>query len=231
MDIAGWVRSFWRPLTMAPKSSRRAFFVLVLWIALICLSIAFVDRAASTFSYTHFQRPIVMVWLTHLVDPLEPLAIIGLALAGLAALASDWRPGERGRGVLAACIAILVSVATKEELKYFFGRTWPETWINNNPSWIQNHVHGFFILHGGQGWASFPSGHTTQMAALATVLWLVYPRLRWLAVTLVAAVAIGLWGSDFHFIGDILAGALIGAASGAGSIALMCRRAPAVEAQ
>ncbi|HVU36514.1 MAG TPA: phosphatase PAP2 family protein [Opitutaceae bacterium] len=208
----------------SPRSSLRSLLLLFVCLVLIVCSIAYVDRAAATFSYEHLHRPAAAVWLTHLVDPLQPLAILGLAGSGLAALVGGWRPGERGRTLLALCAAILIAVATKEELKYLFGRTWPETWVANNPSWIRDHVFGFTFLHGGQGWASFPSGHTTQMSAVAGVVWVAAPRWRWLGVLLVALVTLGLWAADFHFVGDILAGATLGGSCGVGTHALICRR-------
>jgi membrane-associated phospholipid phosphatase len=160
---------------------------------------------------------------THIVDPLRLMATLGLAGAAFAAVFRGWRPGERGRTLIAGGLAILVSAEFKELLKYLFGRTWPETWIANNPSWITNQAYGFHLLHGGEGWSSFPSGHTTLMASLAAVIWLRLPRLRWLAVTLVAVVALGLWGSDYHFVGDIIAGAFLGSACGVGLVAVVCR--------
>lgn len=205
------------------RSGLRAVLAFVVAVVLICLAIAFVDRPASTWSYQHLHRPYAMDRLTHLVDPLQPLAIAGLAVVTLAVLLGGYVPGKAGQAVLAASLAILVSVAIKEQLKSFFGRTWPETWVNDNPSWIRDHVFSFNLMHGGQGWASFPSGHTTQMAALATVLWLTYPRLRWLGVLLVAAVVIGLWGSDYHWVGDILAGGTLGVCCGVGMVGLVCR--------
>jgi membrane-associated phospholipid phosphatase len=142
-----------------------------------------------------------------------------LCAAGLAAAFRGWRPAEPGRIAIAASLAILVSFEIKEQLKHLFGRTWPETWTDDNPSWIRDHAYGLHPLHGGGGWESFPSGHTTQIAALAAVAWLGLPRLRWLGVALVA---FGLWGSDYHFVGDILAGAFVGVAYGAGMVALLC---------
>lgn len=203
---------------------RRTVIALVAYLIFVLLAIVLVDRAASTWSYSHLHRPTLLVWFTHLVDPLQPLAILGLLITGVMALCG-WRPGRHGRALILACLAILVSVAIKEQLKYLCGRTWPETWVNGNPSWIRDGVFGFFWLHGGQGWASFPSGHTTQMAALSTVAWLKYPVARWLAVVLVLLVAVGLWGSDFHYVGDILAGALLGWSCGYGLVAL-AKRSP-----
>ena len=188
---------------------------------LVGFAVLFVDRAASTWSYEHFHRAAVFDWLTHIVDPLRLAAVLGLAGAGFAAVFCGWRPAEHGRTLIAASLAILVSVEIKELLKHLFGRTWPETWIANNPSWIGNHAYGFHLLHNGTGWESFPSGHMTQIVALATVIWLRLPRVRWLGVTLGTLVAIGLWGSDYHFVGDIVAGAFLGAACGIGMVALI----------
>jgi membrane-associated phospholipid phosphatase len=53
------------------------------------------------------------------------------------------------------------------------------------------------------------------------VLWQRVRPLRWLWSTLVAAVAVGLWGANFHFIGDIIAGAYLGAGCAAGVLALL----------
>ena len=60
----------------------------------------------------------------------------------------------------------------KNGLKFVFGRTWPETWVNNNPSFIRDGVYGFNWFHGGAGYASFPSGHMSVTCALAAVLWI-----------------------------------------------------------
>ena len=96
------------------------------------------------------------------------------------------------------------------------GRPGPDTWIDNNPSWIRNHVFGFFPFHGGAGYASFPSGHTTAITAPCAVLWRAAPAFRPLAVVLVALVACGLLVSDYHFVSDVLAG--LGVGTGAASV-------------
>ena len=30
-------------------------------------------------------------------------------------------------------------------MKYAFGRLWPETWVDNNPSWIHDGAYGFSL--------------------------------------------------------------------------------------
>jgi membrane-associated phospholipid phosphatase len=47
-----------------------------------------------------------------------------------------------------------------------------------------------------------------------TVLWLTYPKFRWLYGTLVALVVIGLIGLDYHFVSDVIAGACLGGLTG-----------------
>jgi membrane-associated phospholipid phosphatase len=203
-----------------PRSRTRS--ALIGGMLLVGVAILFVDRAASTWSHNHLHHAAVLDWLTHLVDPLRPAAVMCLAGMGIASVFGGRQLGERGRTLASACLAILVSVEIKEQLKQLFGRSWPETWVNDNPSWIGDHVYAFNFLHGGPGWESFPSGHTTQIAALAAVIWLRIPQIRWLGVALCALVALGLWGSDYHFVGDILAGALLGAVCGIGMVALVC---------
>jgi membrane-associated phospholipid phosphatase len=99
-------------------------------------------------------------------------------------------------------------------LKYAFGRTWPETWIDNNPSLIQNGIFGFNPFHGGPGFASFPSGHVAAVCAVMTVLWWSYTNLRPIYVACVAAVAAGLIGANYHFLSDILSGIFVGVSTG-----------------
>jgi membrane-associated phospholipid phosphatase len=47
-----------------------------------------------------------------------------------------------------------------------------------------------------------------------SVLWICYPRFRALYVICTAAVAIGLIGADFHFLGDVIAGGFLGVSVG-----------------
>ena len=59
--------------------------------------------------------------------------------------------------------AILIAGVLTHELKEVFGRAWPETWIDKNPSYFGNGAYGFFPFHGGRGYASFPSGHRRRL--------------------------------------------------------------------
>ena len=200
---------------------KRVLLFISAWILTTGFCVAFVDRAASSWAHTNLKGCPLFAPLTHLVDPLRPGAALCLIFAGMAALWTRWRPGERGHTMLTACLAIIVSVALKDQLKFVFGRTWPETWVAQNPSWIADGVFGFHLFHGGEGWASFPSGHMTQIAACAAVLWRRIRPWRWLWTSLVALVAIGLFGANYHFVGDMVAGTFLGVATACGALALM----------
>lgn len=203
-----------------PISARPFLIGAVSCAALVLLAIGFVDRPLSTFTHAEFHGQQAFIWLTLIVDPIPPLAVAGLIGAGIAAIAG-WRPGARGRILLATCLATLVALAIKDQLKLLFGRTWPETWTNNNPSWIKDGVFGFEPFHGGNGWYSFPSGHTTLISAPMIVLFLCLPRLRMIWLALIALVVIGLLGADFHWLSDTIAGLYLGTAVAVGMVALM----------
>jgi membrane-associated phospholipid phosphatase len=203
-----------------PTFRRRFYRAALSGVILVGLSIAFIDQRASTWTHAKLHGLAFFQWLTWLVDPILPAAVVVLAGAGLAAI-FGWRPDARSKTLLAGSLAAVIAMVMKEELKFVFGRTWPETWINNNPSWIVNGAYGFHLFHGGQGWASFPSGHMTMITAPMAVLWQRARRLRWLWALLVLAVGIGLFGADYHFIGDMIAGVYLGVACAAGAMGLV----------
>ena len=198
---------------------RWALATLATFVAIV-LAYFFVDRPVSTLAHDSWCRPALAVDLTYGADPWLPVAGLVL-LGGGAAFLAGWRPGPRGRAVLAAAIAILLARVVVDELKVVFGRPWPETWIDRNPSWIGTRTFGMFPFHDGRGYRSFPSGHTVDIAAPAAVLARLAPRLRPLAAAAMVAVGTGLVVSDFHFVSDVLAGAYVGVVVGYGVMALM----------
>lgn len=150
---------------------------------------------------------------THIVDPLMPMAIVLFLAVGLARF-YGWTLSRLAMTALGCSISVIVAETIKAQLKFVFGRTWPETWIHNNPSLIHDNVYGFNFFHGGPGYASFPSGHTTAICAAVSVLWMVYPKFRVIYALAVAAVVIGLLGADYHFVSDVIAGGFLGTTVG-----------------
>jgi membrane-associated phospholipid phosphatase len=182
--------------------------------ALVGLVMEFVDRPIASFSHSVLHRPAWATLLTRISVPPAPLIV--MALVGLLAVGATWMMDRRltqgWRTVLAAACATLLAIFAVFALKYAFGRLWPETWIDNNPSWIRDHKFAFSPFHGGPGYASFPSGHTTRITAPFAVLWQRMPRFRLLWVVPPLLVMVGLLAADFHWLSDCLAGIWLGAA-------------------
>ena len=190
------------------------------WLIAFALTIAFCavsylwfDRPIAFFMHRELGQPVLLAQLPRISEWLVVAASAIFVLLGLRGLTG--RPLSRLEAVILLCgLSIIVASAIKGELKFIFGRTWPETWVGNNPSLIRDGVYGFNFFHGGRGYDSFPSGHTAAVCAAMSVLWLCYHRWRALYVLVVALVVIGLIGSNFHFLSDIVAGGFIGASTG-----------------
>jgi membrane-associated phospholipid phosphatase len=114
----------------------------------------------------------------------------------------------------------MVAIAFEYYLKFLFGRYWPETWIEDNPSLIGSDAYGFHPFHFGEAYGSFPSGHTARTFAVLSVVWLAYPALRWPCIAVCGAVVVGLVGMNYHFVGDTVGGACLGWLTGAYSAGL-----------
>jgi membrane-associated phospholipid phosphatase len=136
--------------------------------------------------------------------PTGILVLLGLAASYLA-------PGfaERLAGPIRRVAAIFITVAAAgladDALKIVFGRARPYLWLAGDDS-------GFGFFRYGSKFASFPSGHTTTSVAAALALGAVLPRWRplfFLAALLIALSRIVL---DVHYLSDVIAGALLGAA-------------------
>ena len=185
-----------------------------LTVAMIVASYLWFDQPVAYFVHDHdFRRWAWLAALTHIPD----LLVIGSVVVLLAApfmLARPDGPSRAGRVPLAMAGSLAIAFFLKDQLKIVFGRAWPETWTHSNPSLIRDHVYGFFWWRFDNGFHSFPSGHTTLTFAVVSVLWLALPAWRWLGVGVGVAVAVGLLGMDYHFLSDVLAGALLGSLCG-----------------
>jgi membrane-associated phospholipid phosphatase len=203
--------------------------------ALVWVSIALIDRPVATwvhghvgngpgwFTTTYYGPALKFGPFALLASPavaLGPLTVFGFVLLATAACAG-WRPRSHGRIVLALCVAAFAANEINSFVKGIFGRTWPESWMGDNPSWIRDQVFGFFPFHGGLAWASFPSGHTTIITATMTVAWVLWPGLRPIWGTLVAVVIVGLIGGNYHFVSDIIGGLYLGVGIGLGVVGLL----------
>ncbi len=183
------------------RYARIAVTRLLIAVVLCFLSVFFVDgpvaRLFSNSALYHDHKKYAVGSLTLLV----PLTLV-------AAFAIFW--GRRGRFnaashaiVLATIGAVTAFVSNNVLLKPLFGRTSIDEFLY----WPSHY--GFYFFEGG--WRSnFPSGHMALVAAIATVVWREFPRLRWISAVVFALATFLLLFGEWHFVSDLIAGALWG---------------------
>lgn len=192
---------------------RRWLLSLVTTVLAVGISYLWFDRPIALLVSVQFPHHEEFARLTHIPDLFVPLAVVVFVSLGLWTLSGQ--PLSKIQTAALVCsISLIVTEATKNQLKFIFGRTWPETWVQNNASFIRDGAYGFNLIHGGAGYASFPSGHSATICAVITVLWILYPKLRALYLVAGLAVAIGLIGANYHFLSDVIAGAFVGISTG-----------------
>ena len=187
--------------------------LLLLTLAVV-ISYYLIDRPLALFIHSMVPYNNRMVQqISRIPNPLISIAAIVFVALGLRELAG--RPLSRFYAAMLICSLSLMAAETiKSGLKFVFGRTWPQSWFQNNPSFIRDGIYGFNWFHGGEAYQSFPSGHMTAICAVASVLWVYYPRLRATYVLAAFAVLVGLVGANFHFLSDTIAGAFLGVSTG-----------------
>jgi membrane-associated phospholipid phosphatase len=197
----------------------RALFVwlasLVATAVMVAISFQWFDRPIALLIHDNLRRPHhgFLEQLTHIPDPLIPLTVIVFVVLGLRALTGRSLSNYQV-AALVCSLSVIIAETTKDQLKFVFGRTWPETWVQDNPSFIRDGVFGFNFMHTGPTYQSFPSGHMAVTCAMISVLWIWYPKLRALCALAVLAVAVGLIGANYHFLSDVIAGAFVGISTG-----------------
>jgi membrane-associated phospholipid phosphatase len=182
----------------------------------IAIAYRWFDRPIALWVHVHmgYAHPRVLYRVGRFPDPLIPLAVIVFVVLGLRAIILRALPNNFQGAAFVCSMTVLMTEAIKDELKLMFGRTWPESWTGNNPSFIHDGVYGFNFMHAGSAYQSFPSGHMAATCAVTAVLWSWYPRWRWLYVIVAAAVALALIGANSHFLSDVIAGSFLGGSTG-----------------
>lgn len=193
----------------------RSIAALAVGAVLIGVCYVWVDRPVAFLVHDHpLPGRAELIWITKIDDLLvtaAPVVLIAVVVTLAFRPLTYWQDA-----LLAIALALIVSAAIAEGMKPLFGRTWPETWVDNNPSLIGDGTYGFHPLRTGVAYTSFPSGHTTAIFAAVSILWAAYPRLvpRLICAALAALVVVALVVNNYHFVSDTIAGALIGAVTG-----------------
>ncbi len=170
-------------------------------------------------SYCYLDHPIVELVaelnvshsLFSYFSHITPLLQAGVVIYFIYAL-YKFRHGQKHSFAIA--LAFVSSLTTGLIIRYLgkisIGRTWPDTWVNNNPSWLQNGIDTFDPFNGGLAYQSFPSGHALLTFAILGLAWKLWPQSRPICTLLTALVTSGLILMNYHYLSDILAGSLLG---------------------
>jgi len=178
------------------------------------LAIRYFDRPVAI--YLHDANPDLYALFSVVTD-------FGLAggylIAALLAAISLWAAGRRARDPnraarlrrLAAVpmflfLSVAVSGLVTDALKIVFGRSRPKLFFGDG-------IYGFTWLNLEPRYWSFPSGHTATAFAIATALFLLWPRFLPLYVIFAALITVSRAVVGEHYVSDALAGAFIGVAA------------------
>ena len=188
---------------------RHTMFAVVACAALVALCYFFVDRPVAFFVQDHKINQIHWLkWLTlppPCVQTWSPLVIVLLMLRRAFGPLARWQ-----HILLLACLSLIVADQFRESMGDLFGRYWPETWHNNNPSLIGTGTYGFHPFQSGDDIGSFPSGHAARILGFCSVWWIAIPRGRVLVAIIALPMLLSLIGMNYHFVGDVIAGSFLG---------------------
>lgn len=172
--------------------------------------IAWIDRPAAEFFDRYFPQAEWRLWIDRLVAPFEAgvlVALIFLFSCGAWVISGRRLPSWTRTPTLCSW-AVLWAAAADIILKHVFGRGWVD------PTYLGDGLYGFHFLNGSPHWDCFPSGTASISCAVAAALWIVMPRSRWWAVPIVVLLCAGVLVTNYHWVGDVVAGAFLGVSIG-----------------
>lgn len=198
------------------KKQKRAqvFSVIGVLIVATIVSYLWLDKLVVNYTYPNISQPYKFFRYFAELAAFYYEASIFLIVSTVLWQVAGRKLQQNWQIVQYASFNVLVTAGIKDQLKFIFARTWPNTWVHNNPSWLHDHVYGFFWFIKNQHYASFPSGHSAVIFAFMSVLAFLNKRLRLFALVNCALVIIGLIAMSYHFVSDITAGAALGIATG-----------------
>jgi len=179
--------------------ANRNFFIGFLFFFLVGLVFLLTEGKAASFLYLNPYHQTTLdtffIYLTFLGDGLFSITIF-LILLFL----------RRYSQACQLMVAFLVSALLAQVLKNLFSMPRPKEFFA--PGQYAYFING--VTHAG--FSSFPSGHSTSVFALATLLALFEKNKKWNTLYLLGAVAVGYSRIYLgqHFLGDVLVGSFIG---------------------
>ena len=190
----------------------RTIIITVLCIGAVLICYFWVDRPVAFFVYHHgIDKIPVFRWLTYPPPEMQNWSALVLTIL---IVRRAWGPFLRWQKTLfVACLSLIVADDFRISLGDVCGRYWPNTWTHDNPSLIGTGAYGFHPFQRGDDVGSFPSGHAARILAFGAVWLIAMPRSRSVQVlvfVLSASMLVSLVAMDYHFVGDVIAGGVLG---------------------
>ncbi len=131
-------------------------------------------------------------------------AITGLAWTVYFSLAHKGIFNTQTRFSHLVAVTVPLTFVLKAALKLAVGRLDTRYWVRYPGS------KAFHWFHGVGNYASFPSGHMAVFTVFFVAAAQFYPRYRYACYSLLAALALALIATNYHFLSDVIAGAYLG---------------------
>lgn len=188
---------------------RRTSIALTMTIITVLICYFWIDRPVAFFVHRHHIDEIKLFrWLTYPPPELQTWSPLVLTLL---LVRRAWGPLLHWQNALfVACVSVIVADQFRFCLGDVFGRYWPETWRQDNPSLIDTGTYGFHPFQRGDDIGSFPSGHAARILSFGMV-WLIAIPGSWIILAVIALpMLVSLVALNYHFVGDVIAGSVLG---------------------
>ena len=192
------------------KQSLKTISILLIGILLIVISYFYIDRQIVWLLAEYNSRSYAVLKLLANDIVFVLTTIIVLYYIYFFVRLAFHRGTSFNSAFILCCNSVAIVSFLKDILKFIFGRYWPETFICNNLSLLKNNVYGFNIFQSADTFTSFPSGHAAFIFSFSVSMWFLFPKFRWLWATLALLVSIGQIAMYYHFVSDVIAGAIVG---------------------
>lgn len=188
------------------KLLRNILFSAIVISIFILFSIWLFDRAIALWIMQYLTANTPYLKTTNIKDHLMIIVVLLTSLSWLTYLYLFHQNIYDRRLVFCSVIGTVLplSFAVKTVLKWLFGRTETQTWLQN-----QN-LYQFHWFSGTNGFEGFPSGHMLVFTPLFLTLWHFYPRYRLYYGGLWLLLGVALVVTEYHFLSDVIVGSYIG---------------------
>ena len=188
---------------------RRTSIALALCFVAVLICYFWIDRPVAFFVYHHRLNQInIFRWLTYPPPEFQTWSPVVITLLLIRRASGPFRYWQRV--LLVACLSLIVADQFRVCLGDVCGRCWPETWRHDNPSLIGTGTYGFHPFERGDDLGSFPSGHAARILSFALVWLLAIPRSGVVVAFVAVPMLASLVAMNYHFIGDVVAGGVVG---------------------